>query len=39
MGGGAGLSPDTGPVAVEINDIQSHALLGYYLDGWERWGR
>lgn len=28
---------DTGPVLVEENSIQSHALVGYYLDGWARW--
>lgn len=29
--------PQTGPVAVEVNTLQSHALVGYYLDGWARW--
>lgn len=28
---------DTGPVAAEINRLQSHALVGYYLDGWAKW--
>lgn len=30
---------DTGPLAVEVNTLQSHALVAYYLDGWERWFR
>lgn len=30
---------DTDRVPVETNDIQSHALLGYYLEGWDRWFR
>ncbi|WP_346346583.1 polyamine aminopropyltransferase [Thetidibacter halocola] len=30
---------DIARVAVETNRIQSHALLGYYLDGWDRWFR
>jgi spermidine synthase len=28
---------DSGPVDVEVNSIQTHALVGYYLDGWARW--
>ncbi|UWQ28202.1 polyamine aminopropyltransferase [Leisingera sp. M523] len=28
---------DTGPVEVEINSLQSHALAGYYQDGWDQW--
>ena len=27
----------TGPTEVEANTLQSHALVGYYLDGWARW--
>ncbi|WGW04657.1 polyamine aminopropyltransferase [Tropicibacter oceani] len=30
---------DNGEVPAEVNDIQSHALVGYYLDGWDRWFR
>ena len=30
---------DTSRVPVKANDIQSHALLAYYLDGWDRWFR
>ncbi|MFZ7091083.1 polyamine aminopropyltransferase [Primorskyibacter sp. 2E233] len=30
---------DTQEIAAEVNDIQSHALVGYYLDGWDRWFR
>lgn len=29
--------PETGPLSVEVNTVQSHALVGYYLDGWARW--
>ncbi|EBA18155.1 Spermine synthase [Roseobacter sp. SK209-2-6] len=29
--------PETGPLEVEVNSLQSHALVGYYLDGWARW--
>ncbi|MCC1493230.1 polyamine aminopropyltransferase [Cognatishimia sp. F0-27] len=32
-------APDMDRVPVSINDIQSHALVGYYLDGWDRWFR
>ncbi len=28
---------DTGALPVEINQLQSHALVGYYLEGWARW--
>ncbi|WP_136443304.1 polyamine aminopropyltransferase [Pacificoceanicola onchidii] len=28
---------DTGQVDVEINNIQSHALVTYYLEGWDAW--
>ncbi|WP_264211271.1 polyamine aminopropyltransferase [Leisingera thetidis] len=28
---------DTGPVEAEINTLQSHALAGYYQDGWDQW--
>ncbi|MBQ4824045.1 polyamine aminopropyltransferase [Leisingera sp. HS039] len=28
---------DTGPVDVAINSLQSHALAGYYQDGWDQW--
>lgn len=31
--------PDSARRNVAVNDIQSHALLGYYLDGWDRWFR
>ncbi|MCM2563235.1 polyamine aminopropyltransferase [Lutimaribacter sp. EGI FJ00015] len=31
--------PETARRDVAVNDIQSHALLGYYLDGWDRWFR
>ncbi|MBT8153184.1 polyamine aminopropyltransferase [Epibacterium ulvae] len=30
-------SKDTGPVEVEVNRLQSHALVSYYLDGWAKW--
>ncbi|SOH93300.1 spermidine synthase [Monaibacterium marinum] len=30
-------SPDSAPLPVQVNTIQSHALLAYYLDGWDRW--
>ncbi|WP_425097708.1 polyamine aminopropyltransferase [Tropicibacter sp. S64] len=32
-------SVDTGDMDAEINDIQSHALVGYYLEGWDAWFR
>ncbi len=28
---------DAGPVSAEVNSIQSHALVGYYNDGWDYW--
>ncbi|CUH88902.1 Spermidine synthase [Phaeobacter sp. CECT 5382] len=28
---------ETGPLEVSANTLQSHALVGYYLDGWARW--
>lgn len=28
---------DTGPVPAAVNTLQSHALAGYYQDGWEQW--
>ena len=28
---------DTQEVAVDVNRLQSHALVRYYLDGWARW--
>ena len=31
--------PDTARRNVAVNDIQSHALLGYYLEGWDAWFR
>ncbi len=37
--GAQGFAPDTGRVEVEVNTIQSHALLGYYLAGWDAWFR
>ena len=30
---------DTGRVSAEANTLQSHALMGYYLDGWDYWFR
>ncbi len=30
-------SADTGRVEVEVNQLQSHALVGYYLEGWAKW--
>lgn len=30
---------DTARLPVEINTLQSHALIGYYLDGWDYWFR
>ncbi|MEP2715706.1 polyamine aminopropyltransferase [Pseudophaeobacter sp.] len=27
----------SGPIPVEVNSLQSHALVGYYLDGWAQW--
>lgn len=30
---------DTGRVGARVNTLQSHALLGYYLDGWDYWFR
>lgn len=29
--------PQSGPTPVAVNTVQSHALVGYYLDGWARW--
>ncbi|WP_054459443.1 polyamine aminopropyltransferase [Phaeobacter sp. 11ANDIMAR09] len=29
--------PQNGPLPVEVNRLQSHVLVGYYLDGWARW--
>lgn len=29
--------PQSGPLVVDVNTLQSHALVGYYLDGWARW--
>lgn len=31
--------PDLDRLPVDANSIQSHALLGYYLDGWDKWFR
>ncbi|MEP5761041.1 MAG: polyamine aminopropyltransferase [Litoreibacter sp.] len=31
--------PDMGPTEVEANTIQSHALVEYYLAGWDAWFR
>ncbi|MEX0301016.1 MAG: spermidine synthase, partial [Leisingera sp.] len=28
---------DTGPVAAEVNTLQSHALAAYYQEGWDQW--
>ncbi len=28
---------DSGPIQVEINTLQTHPLVGYYLDGWAQW--
>ncbi|MQQ10220.1 polyamine aminopropyltransferase [Epibacterium sp. SM1979] len=28
---------DTGPIEADVNRLQSHALVGYYLDGWAKW--
>jgi spermidine synthase len=28
---------DTGRIAAEVNTLQSHALAGYYQDGWDQW--
>lgn len=30
-------SADMAKVPAEVNSIQSHALVGYYLDGWAAW--
>jgi spermidine synthase len=30
---------DTGPVEAEPNSIRTHALVGYYEEGWARWFR
>lgn len=30
---------DVSLVEADINDLQSHALIGYYLDGWDHWFR
>ncbi|MFW2545423.1 polyamine aminopropyltransferase [Primorskyibacter sp. 2E107] len=30
---------DTSEVPAEVNTIQSHALVGYYIEGWDRWFR
>ncbi len=32
-----GFGADTSRLPVEANTLQSHALVGYYLDGWDRW--
>lgn len=29
--------PQSGPIDVEVNSLQSHALVDYYLEGWARW--
>ena len=31
--------PDTDRVDAEVNTLQSHLLVGYYLDGWDYWFR
>ena len=31
--------PDMGPLPVEPNTMQTHALMRYYLDGWAQWFR
>ncbi|KAJ55971.1 spermidine synthase [Actibacterium mucosum KCTC 23349] len=30
---------DIEPIEAEVNSLQDHALVGYYLDGWDRWFR
>lgn len=32
-------SPDIARIEAEANNVQSHPLLGYYLEGWEQWFR